>query len=49
MKNTKEVKTQNKKKIVENVAELPVLPLPDEVLATGSSAKLEKGKQVKKR
>ena len=47
-KKTKEVKTQNKKKIVENVAGLPVLPLPDGVLSTGSSAKLERGKQVKK-
>ena len=48
VKKTKEVKTQNKKKIVENVAGLPALPLPDGVLSTGSSAKLEKGKQVKK-
>ena len=48
VKKTKEVKTHHKKKIVENVAGLPVLPLPDGVLSTGSSAKLEKGKQVKK-
>ena len=48
VKKTKEVKTQNKKKIVENVAGLPVLPLPDGVLSTGSSAKLEKGKQVER-
>ena len=49
VKKTKEIKTQNKKEIVENVAGLPVLPLPEDgVLSTGSSAKLEKGKQVKR-
>ena len=48
VKKTKEVKTQNKKNTVEIVAGLPLLPLPDGVLSTGSSSKLEGWEEVKK-
>ena len=46
-KKAKTVKTQGKNNIMNNALGLPVLPAPDGMLSTGSSAKVERVKQVK--